>query len=704
MSLSTLTCFAAAAAALALSIGVLIKSKDPLTRWSFFCGMLVFAVENLFAALSIRSDNAVNFIGWQTLRLVAMSACIAPWLLFSMVYVRGEGHKTFLRWRWALLLMLALPLTLTLVYRDDLVVSFVPSQFGFLPKLGLGRLALAMHGMVLIGSILILTNLERTYRASIGTMRWRIKFLVLGMAVILVMRLLSSTYAVLFHEFNARIDGLQASALIIASILILRSVVRERHFEIQLYPSQSVLKSSLTIAIAGSYLMVAGLTAKYIGNLDNFGIDVNYPRRSLVLLLAVVVLTIGLMSDRVRLAITRFVSRNFQRPLYDYRSIWRQFTEATSSPPSQEELCRRLVKLMSDVFQALNASIWLYDDHDRLYTLGASTSLPELQGQIRRPSAEEAALLHKHFSSSGDPVNFELNTAPWAAILRYCHPSEFGKDTGRVCCPLLFNGEPIGLLMVGDRVAHQPFTQQDLDMLRSIAEHTSSALLNVQLSRQLVQAKELQAFQTMAAFFVHDLKNAASTLNLMLPNLKTYWDTPGFREDALRGISKTVTHINGLVSRLSQLRGELTLQKVPGDLSSIAADCIKDLGRRGDMTLVAELAPDLTLTLDPEQVRKVLTNLILNAFDASSPGGQVRVATSRDGAWAVLTVEDQGCGMSPDFVAKKLFRPFQTTKKEGMGIGMFHSRMIIDAHGGRVKVESEQGKGTRFTILLPVSP
>jgi signal transduction histidine kinase len=79
------------------------------------------------------------------------------------------------------------------------------------------------------------------------------------------------------------------------------------------------------------------------------------------------------------------------------------------------------------------------------------------------------------------------------------------------------------------------------------------------------------------------------------------------------------------------------------------------------------------------------------------------VETSQRNGWVVLSVSDNGCGMSADFVQHSLFRPFQTTKKKGIGIGMFHSKMIVEAHRGRIEVESEPGKGTAFRVLLPIA-
>jgi len=98
----------------------------------------------------------------------------------------------------------------------------------------------------------------------------------------------------------------------------------------------------------------------------------------------------------------------------------------------------------------------------------------------------------------------------------------------------------------------------------------------------------------------------------------------------------------------------------------------------------------------------VVTNLVLNAREAVSAPGEVRIETSQNNGWAILTVSDNGCGMAPEFLDRSLFRPFQTTKQNGLGIGLFQSKMIVEAHQGRIHVESLPGKGTTFQVILPL--
>jgi signal transduction histidine kinase len=95
--------------------------------------------------------------------------------------------------------------------------------------------------------------------------------------------------------------------------------------------------------------------------------------------------------------------------------------------------------------------------------------------------------------------------------------------------------------------------------------------------------------------------------------------------------------------------------------------------------------------------------LVLNAKEAVDCGGRIHVRTEQRGDRALLYVTDNGCGMSQAYIRESLFRPFQTTKKKGLGIGLFQSRAIVLAHGGRMHVESEVGKGTTFVASFPVS-
>jgi len=121
--------------------------------------------------------------------------------------------------------------------------------------------------------------------------------------------------------------------------------------------------------------------------------------------------------------------------------------------------------------------------------------------------------------------------------------------------------------------------------------------------------------------------------------------------------------------------------------------------------VIRDLKPLPKLSLDPEQFQKVLVNLLLNANDAvtTSADPLIHISSGYRGNWIDICVTDNGQGMEKEFLQNSLFHPFKTTKKSGMGIGLFHSKMIIEAHQGRLEAESIEGEGTTFHILLPVT-
>ena len=103
---------------------------------------------------------------------------------------------------------------------------------------------------------------------------------------------------------------------------------------------------------------------------------------------------------------------------------------------------------------------------------------------------------------------------------------------------------------------------------------------------------------------------------------------------------------------------------------------------------------------DQEQMQQVMLNLFLNAFEAMEEGGQLKVKVFREADRLMIMVKDTGCGI-PEEELKKMFTPFYTTKKDGVGLGLIITQEIIKSHGGEIKVKSELGRGTEFIIALP---
>src|SRR5579859_109675 len=446
MSNAAILAFASSILAVAVALTVAWHERRSLAHWAFVGGMLVLAMESTFVWLSEDALLPEDLVRLQVLKLISMSCLPGVWLFFSLSYARGNYREFLSRWRFVLAAALLLPLALAGWFHDELITPIPPSATLSQWQFRLGTPGAALNLLFLLGCVLVLMNLERTFRASVGTMRWRIKFMVLGLGVLFCVRAYTSSQVLLFRRVDPSLDGVNSAALLVACLLILRSLLREGHFDVNVYPSQSVLHNSVTFFLAGIYLLIVGVFAKVV---TIIGGQSSFTLKAFLVLVALVLLTVLLLSDRVRLHTKRFVSRHFQRPLYDYRTVWRRFTEGIASRMDQRELCQSTVKLVADLFQVLSVTIWVVDEKKEKLAFAASTSLFEAQGGELCPPAADALEVIRALGNHTDPVDIDSSRENWAVILRRCHPDEFNKGGGRVCVPMIVAGEVLGLMILG---------------------------------------------------------------------------------------------------------------------------------------------------------------------------------------------------------------------------------------------------------------
>lgn len=708
MNIATLLCFASAGFAILLGLAAVIRKRDSLASWLFFFCIAVLALESGLGGLSLLSDEPANgSIGFLAAAWMAKAFIPGFGIGFSLVFARGNYREFLSQWRFALAVAFIFPIGLVLAFPSQLltVIRFEDAEGQTGLAVGVGTVGRLLSTAVLCASVVIVTNFEKTFRAAVGTTRWRVKFMVIGVGVVFVARIYASSQNLLFPVYNPAMTAAIAAALLVGCCLMAFGYTRSGFSQLEIYPSQAILQKSVTVIVAGAYLFVVGFLAEVVAFLGGTSA---LPTQAFIVLLGFAGIIVLLVSDRFNVAMRRFVSRNFSRPEHDFRKIWAQFNHQLSGVVGIEPLCEAASKLIVESLDLLSTNFVLLDPHREQLALVSSTS--KLAGRNTDPVLDVATSTELITALEGKDEAFDLDAVsePWAEAVRSITPVQFPHGGSRFCIRLAAGERLVGILVVSDRVNGTPFTDEELDLLKCIADELAARLLNQNLNEALIQAREMEAFQTMSAFFVHDMKNAASSLNLTLKNFATHYEDPEFREDALRGIALTASRISKLSDRLSDLRRSLELEPVETDLVGLVESVLANLDALPGVRIEKRLRPVSTVQIDREQVHSVVTNLILNAQDAvvSKGGdatGEIRVETETRGPRVQLSVADDGCGMDAEFIKKSLFRPFQSTKKQGLGIGMFQARMIIEAHGGTIQVESEPGKGTLFRISLPAA-
>ena len=252
---------------------------------------------------------------------------------------------------------------------------------------------------------------------------------------------------------------------------------------------------------------------------------------------------------------------------------------------------------------------------------------------------------------------------------------------------------------------------QSSDDARGIADNINvvTERLRAQIARE-EESRQFESFVRLSAMLTHDLKNAIEGLSLTVGNMERHFDNPQFRSDALRGLTSATDKLKAIVARLARpvmsLSGE---HKRPGnvDLIPIIQRVISMTAepQRGKHKIVTRLPTSLFALVDAVRVEEVIENLVLNALEAMETGGTLTIEAGETANGApMFSISDTGRGMSRSFIESRLFRPFSTTKKTGIGLGLYTCREVIKASSGSIEVDSVEGAGTTFRIVLPSTP
>ncbi len=214
----------------------------------------------------------------------------------------------------------------------------------------------------------------------------------------------------------------------------------------------------------------------------------------------------------------------------------------------------------------------------------------------------------------------------------------------------------------------------------------------------------------LAGGLAHEIKNPLSTIRLNMELLaEDFSDSENPRERRalakVKVVQKECQRLQELLDNFLDFAKVRRLKLEPTNLNRQVRevlDFFRPEARNAGIELVAYLTSDLpTVLLDRESFRGALLNLVLNARQAMPDGGQLVVRTSVTADGVALDLIDTGCGME-ESTREHIFDAFFSTKKGGSGLGLPTARKIIEAHGGGVRVQSEPGRGTQFTISLPV--
>jgi signal transduction histidine kinase len=399
---------------------------------------------------------------------------------------------------------------------------------------------------------------------------------------------------------------------------------------------------------------------------------------------------------------------------FEYQDKIRAFTEQTRWRSDLPGLLQDLHGLLVNTLRVRAYWVILLDQTNRAFSL--RRAFPEQpERQLEYLSNDSAIFRFFRQSKQGYLGLNGQDGRREDASLEAAARNELREFVGELVFPLIHEDQPLGILILGEKVSRDPFTRTDTWLLTALAENLALVMHQISLKNQITLNQELDLLGRMSRGMAHDLNNLTTPVWTLLQLIGEGVPTETLRTElvpvAIRNIHTMRAYIREALFFSENLRPDFQLGRLDALIHAVV-DLGRQNRRKGKNVAFAVHAPEETLVeMDTVLIQRLLTNLLSNAVDATPEGGEVRVElvrlvkTEPTRDWLRIRVIDHGTGIPAEYL-DRLFQPYFTTKKtgdenRGFGLGLAICRKIASLHGGSLTVQSEVGKGTVVSLDLP---
>lgn len=547
--------------------------------------------------------------------------------------------------------------------------------------------------LVISSAIIGLVLVEQAYRNTLPENLDGMRFIYIGIAGIFSYDLYFYVHTLLFSEINAEIEVTRGAIIAIVALLIYASLQRINNDRVQLRVSHKFVFYSASLIGIGGFLFIMSLGGYYI---RRFGGNWGVLAQSIVVFGAGASCLMILSSKKARAYFKVILSKHLFQHRYDYREEWLRLIHTLTSTISGSDIHTQSLKAMTRIFQTEGGALWKKHDN-KVFIHCANIGLPlvskcELPAnctlQQYMESARRVVVLDEYLQFPERYPGLEL-------------PKWLLSSDLWLIVPLMLHESFLGFILLKNPHVKRRLSWEDFDLLKTAGLQIASFLAAEQASQTITESKQFDAYSRLTAFIMHDLKNLIAQQSLVVKNAAKHKDNPAFIEDAINTIDNSVKRMSRLLDQLKQGNQDETESAIC--LQNMLVDAVRKCHNREPRPSIHLTKTELYVKSSSEQLSMILGHVIRNAQDATDNNGFIDITLSQKNNQAVIEVEDNGMGMTQEFIRERLFRPFDSTKSsKGMGIGAYQTREFIRQAGGDVEIISEESKGTIFSIFLPL--